>query len=184
YNHASLRERLRGRGHSFASATDTEVLVHLYEDYGTSLVDAIEGMYAFAIWDRRTRRLTLVRDRFGEKPLFYAERADRLGFASGLTALRAGLGSDPELDPQALDAFLLLGYIPGERTIFRGVRELHPASVLTWSESVPRPETSVYWSLPPSPGHRHETVSELAVSELADEAGHLLRRAVRSRLVA
>jgi len=179
YNHASLRDRLRRRGHLFTSATDTEVLVHLYEDYGTSLVHAIEGMYAFAIWDRGARRLTLVRDRFGEKPLFYAERADRLVFASELTALRAGLGLDPELDPQALDAFFLLGYIPGERTIFRGVRELHPASVLTWSESAQRPDTSVYWSMPPRPAGRSETISALA-----DEGGHLLRQAVRSRLAA
>lgn len=179
YNHAALRERLKRRGHTFASATDTEVLVHLYEDYGASLVHALEGMYAFAIWDRRTRRLTLARDRFGEKPLFYAERAGGLVFASELTALRAGLGSQPDLDPDALDAFLLFGYIPGERTIFQRLRELHPASVLSWSESAPRPETSVYWSMPTRPAVRRESVAELA-----DEADHLLRQAVRSRLVA
>jgi asparagine synthase (glutamine-hydrolysing) len=136
-------------------------------------------MYAFAIWDRRARRLVLVRDRFGEKPLFYHERADRLVFASELTALRAGLGSPPELDPQALDSFLLFGYIPGERTIFQDVRELHPASVLTWSESEPRAKTSVYWSMPTRPVERRETVADLT-----DEAEHLLRQAVRSRLVA
>ena len=119
YNHAALRERLRGRGHLFESATDTEVLVHLYEDYGESLVHAIEGMYAFAIWDRRARRLTVVRDRFGEKPLFYAERADRLVFASEVSALRAGLTSQPQLDPQALDAFLLLGYVRASTRSFK-----------------------------------------------------------------
>lgn len=179
YNHAALRDRLRGRGHTFASATDTEVLVHLYEDYGPALVHALEGMYAFAIWDCAARRLTIVRDRFGEKPLFYAECADRLLFASELTALRAGLGVDPELDPQALDAFLLFGYVPGERTIFQNARELHPASMLSWSPSAPHPQTTVYWSLPTRTASRRETLAELA-----DEASHLLRQAVRSRLVA
>jgi asparagine synthase (glutamine-hydrolysing) len=179
YNHASLRERLRRRGHSFASGTDTEVLAHLYEDYGPSLVHALEGMYAFAIWDGRARRLVLVRDRFGEKPLFYAERAQRLLFASELSALRMGLEAEPELDPAALDAFLLLGYVPGERTIFEEVRELHPASMLTWSAASCRHEVSVYWSMPLRPKSRRETISQLA-----DEGDELLRRAVRSRFAA
>jgi len=179
YNHASLRERLRRRGHSFASHTDTEVLVHLYEDYGESLVHALEGMYAFAIWDRRERRLTLARDRFGEKPLFYAELSDRLVFASELTALRAGLPSQPELDPAALAAFFVLGYLPGERTIFQGVRQLPPATSLRWSSSSPRVELRSYWSMPSRPTRRPETAPELA-----DEGATLLRQAVRSRLVA
>jgi asparagine synthase (glutamine-hydrolysing) len=179
YNHASLRDRLRRRGHSFASQTDTEVLVHLYEEYGDSLAHAIEGMYAFAIWDRRARRLTLGRDRFGEKPLFYAELPDRLVFASELTALRAGLPSEPGLDPDALDAFFVLGYFPGERTVFRGIRQLSPATLLRWSPSAPRVQLSPYWSMPSRPARRRETISELA-----DEGAFLLREAVRSRLAA
>jgi asparagine synthase (glutamine-hydrolysing) len=179
YNHAPLRDRLRRRGHSFASQTDTEVLVHLYEEYGDSLVHAIEGMYAFAIWDRRARRLTLGRDRFGEKPLFYAELADRLVFASELTALRAGLPSEPGLDPDALDAFFVLGYFPGERTVLRGIRQVPPATLLRWSPSAPRVQLSPYWSMPSRPARRRETISELA-----DEGAFLLREAVRSRLAA
>jgi asparagine synthase (glutamine-hydrolysing) len=179
YNHARLRDRLRGRGHSFASHTDTEVLVHLYEEYGAALVHAIEGMYAFAIWDRRARQLTLARDRFGEKPLFYAELADQLVFASELTALRAGLSSQPELDPDSLDAFLVLGYLPGERTIFRDLRQLPAATMLRWSPTSPRAELSAYWSMPPRPARRRESVPELA-----DEGAPLLRQAVRSRLAA
>jgi asparagine synthase (glutamine-hydrolysing) len=179
YNHASLRDRLRRRGHSFASQTDTEVLVHLYEEYGDSLAHAIEGMYAFAIWDRKARLLTLGRDRFGEKPLFYAELPDRLVFASELTALRAGLPSQPELDPDALDAFFVLGYFPGEGTVFRGIRQLPPATLLRWSPSAPRVQLSPYWSMPSRPARRRETISELA-----DEGAFLLREAVRSRLAA
>lgn len=179
YNYAPLRDRLRQRGHSLASQTDTEVLVHLYEDYGESLVHAIEGMYAFAVWDRNAQRLTLARDRFGEKPLFYAELADRLVFASELTALRAGLSSQPELDPNSLDAFFVLGYLPGERTIFRDVRQLPPATMLRWSPTSPRVELSAYWSMPPRPARRRETISALA-----DEGASILRQSVRSRLVA
>jgi asparagine synthase (glutamine-hydrolysing) len=179
YNHAPLRDRLRQRGHRFASQTDTEVLVHLYEEYGEALVDAIEGMYAFAIWDCKARRLTLARDRFGEKPLFYAELADRLVFASELTALRAGLPSQPELDPDSLDAFFVLGYLPGERTIFRQLRQLPAATMLRWSWTSPRAKLSAYWSMPPRSARRRETVSQLA-----DEGAPLLRQAVRSRLAA
>ena len=179
YNHASLREQLRGRGHFFASATDTEVLVHLYEEYGSSLVHALEGMYAFAIWDRNSRQLLLARDRFGEKPLFYAEDGDRLVFASELTALRRGLPVVPEIDAHSLDAFFLLGYVPGERTIFEGVRSLPQASTLTWSQALPRSQISSYWSMP-----ARATSSGATLSELAEEGGHLLRMAVRSRLAA
>lgn len=179
YNHVSLRDRLCRRGHSFASQTDTEVLVHLYEEHGEALVHAVEGMYAFAIWDREKRLLTIARDRFGEKPLFYAEQGDNLVFASELTALRAGLSKEPEIDPNALDAFFVLGYIPGERTIFKGIHQLPPACVLRWSSSAPRVEVSRYWSMPSRPARRRTTVAELA-----DEGGSLLRQAVRSRLVA
>jgi asparagine synthase (glutamine-hydrolysing) len=179
YNHAPLRDRLRRRGHSFASQTDTEVLVHLYEEYGESLVHAVEGMYAFAIWDRKGRKLTLARDRFGEKPLFYAESADELVFASELTALRVGLSSKPELDPDSLDAFFVLGYLPGERTVFQGLRQLPPATMLRWSPTSPRAKLSTYWSMPRPPCRRRESVSELA-----DEGAPLLREAVRSRLAA
>src|SRR5579872_6832204 len=139
YNYAALREQLRAHGHTFASASDTEVLVHLYEEYGDALVHALEGMYAFAIWDRRERRLLLGRDRFGEKPLFYAECADRLVFASELTALRRGLPFVPEIDARSLDAFFLLGYVPGDGTIFEGVRSLPRSSTLSWSQSDPAP---------------------------------------------
>jgi asparagine synthase (glutamine-hydrolysing) len=179
YNHARLREQLRQRGHTFRSGADTEVLVHLYEEYGGALVHAIEGMYALAIWDARKGDLTLARDRFGEKPLVYAELDDRLVFASELTALRAGLPTEPEIDPEALDAFFVLGYIPGERTIFGGIRQLPPATLLRWSASSRSAELRQYWSMPSRPAMRRESIAELA-----EEGSELLRRSVRSRLVA
>src|SRR4051794_3010646 len=117
YNHRRLREGLRAAGHVFGSETDTEVLVHLYEHYGTAMVHALEGMYAFAVWDARDRQLLLCRDRFGEKPLFYARDGDALVFASELTALLDGLGRVPELRADVVDAFLILGYVPGTSAI-------------------------------------------------------------------
>lgn len=180
YNHAPLRARLLQRGHSFASQTDTEVLVHLYEEYGESLVHAIEGMYAFAIWDRNTRQLILGRDRFGEKPLFYTQTADgNLVFASELNALCAGLQNEPEIDPDALDAFFVLGYVPGERTLFQGIRQLPPASVLRWSMATRKIAMRPYWSMPSQSLSRQDSVATLA-----EEGGELLRRSVQSRLVA
>jgi asparagine synthase (glutamine-hydrolysing) len=180
YNHATLRDELRERGHTFATHTDTEVLVHLYEQYGQEMVHAVEGMYAFAIWDRRERELLIARDRFGEKPLFYTQTPDGgLVFASELTALRAGLRSDPEIDPEALDAFFVLGYVPGERTVFQGIRQLPPASVLRWSMETRKIEVQRYWSMPSHPVSRQDSVATLA-----EEGGELLRRSVRSRLVA
>lgn len=98
YNYPALRGRLLARGHEFATGTDTEVLVHLYEDFGAELVHALEGMFAFAVWDTKRRRLLLARDRFGEKPLFYAERAGELTFASELNALSDGARLGGDLD--------------------------------------------------------------------------------------
>ena len=132
YNHPALRERLLAAGHTLRTGSDTEVLVHLYEELGDELVHALEGMYAFALWDARRGRLLLGRDRFGEKPLFYAEHGGVLTFASELTTLLAGAPVPAELDPSAVDAFFVFGYLPGSDAIVRGVRELPPAHLLTW----------------------------------------------------
>ena len=120
YNFRALREELLRAGHSFATRTDTEVLVHLYEDRGSKLVHELDGMFAFAIWDSQARRLVLARDRFGEKPLFYSELKGVLSFASELTALLAALERRPGLDLEALDSYFVYGYVPGPRTIVGG----------------------------------------------------------------
>src|SRR5262245_21851132 len=101
YNHPALQEELRARGHDLRSRTDTEVLVHLYEDLGEDMVHRLEGMYAFAIWDTKRRRLLIGRDRFGEKPLFYCEEGGKLTFASEVGALTAAGAVRAELDPAA-----------------------------------------------------------------------------------
>ena len=179
YNHPSLRSQLIRSGHTFTSRTDTEVLVHLYEEWGDDLVQAIEGMYAFAVWDTRERRLLVGRDRFGEKPLFYSDQPDRLMFASELSALRSGLGQTPALDPLALDAYFVLGYVPGQQTVFQDIEQLEPASTMRWSAARPRAACSVYWRPPPLPAP-----SRASERERVEEARTLLESAVASRLVA
>ena len=146
YNHPALREELRRRGHRFASGVDTEVLVHLYEEYGAAMVHALEGMYAFALWDTRREELLLVRDRFGEKPLFYTEQGGDLLFASELDALLAGIDREPELDPASVDAFFVFGYVPGPASIVRGVKQLPPGNLLRWERRSRRVQVEPYWT--------------------------------------
>ncbi len=180
YNHPAIRERLAAAGHSLRGRSDTEVLPHLYEDYGDDLVHALEGMFAIAIWDSRRGRLLLARDRFGEKPLFYSWRGGRLTFASELTALVAGLGSAPDLDPAALDAYLMLGYVPGRAgSILEGVRQLPPAHLLAWDREAGRIEERAYWR-PPVPA----SPPQESPRELAAETGRLLERSIEGRLLA
>jgi len=178
YNHPALRERLRGQGHSFRSMTDTEVLVHLYEEYGKAMVHALEGMFAFAVWDECEECLLLGRDRFGEKPLFYRRHDRELSFASELTPLLAA-GPAPALDPDAVDSFFVFGYVPGPDTIVRGVHKLPPAHLLTWRRDMREPEVRSYWS-PPTVTRR----SPEPVAELTAETGRLLHRSIGSRMVA
>ncbi len=123
YNFKELRAGLLARGHHFRSHTDTEVLVHLYEERGIELLEHLRGMFALAIWDRRRQQLLLARDRFGAKPLYYRADADGLAFASELPALLAG-GPPLELDREGLDAYLALQYVPAPLTIARGIRKL------------------------------------------------------------
>jgi asparagine synthase (glutamine-hydrolysing) len=179
YNHPIIRERLRSRGHTLRGHSDTEVLPHLYEDYGDDLVHVIEGMFALAIWDARKERLLLARDRFGEKPLFYARQGNGLVFASELSALVEGLASTPDVDPAALDAFFVLGYVPQRSgSILQGIEQLPAGHLLTWDRRSGSLERRRYWS-PPAP------VTRLKESprELAAEAGRLLERSIRGRLL-
>jgi asparagine synthase (glutamine-hydrolysing) len=181
YNHPALQERLRTVGHGLRTRCDTEVLVHLYEDFDADLVHALDGMFAFAIVDERRARLLLARDRFGEKPLFYAVGPHGLVFASELTALIAGLGeAAPRLDREALDAYFTLGYVPAPSTLVAGVRQLPAGSLLDVDLRTGRTQERLYWA-PPIPDGRLAGMSELdAVRETAE----LLERSVRSRLIA
>ena len=150
YNFRQLRKELQSQGHTFTTACDTEVIVHLYEQVGTRCVEKLRGMFAFALWDQRQRRLLLARDRIGQKPLFYHYDGRQLLFASELKALLKVPGLARELDPAALDNYLGLGYVPAPQCIFRGFRKLPPACTLTLGAkeagTLPRPES--YWHLP------------------------------------
>jgi asparagine synthase (glutamine-hydrolysing) len=133
YNYRELRQDLQARGHRFRTQSDTEVLVHLYEEEGERTPERLNGMFAFAIWDAPRRTLFLARDRFGKKPLYYTDAVAglRFAFASELKAIETLPGFDGQLDPRALADFLALNYIPDPETIYRGVHKLPPAHSLT-----------------------------------------------------
>jgi asparagine synthase (glutamine-hydrolysing) len=132
YNFQELRPRLEAAGHQFRSRTDTEVILHLYEELGHMCVKELRGMFAFAIWDRRTQRLLLARDRMGVKPLHYALTPFGLLFGSEIKAVLSSGEIDPVPDLASIHQFLLWQCIPSPRTGFRGIQKLPPASVLTW----------------------------------------------------
>ena len=147
YNYRELQPALRAHGHHFRSTGDTETVLHLFEERGPACVDELRGMFAFAIWDERHRRLLLARDRFGIKPLYYAEGPWGIAFASELKALLAAGISDRILDRDALDAYFTLGYLPAPFTPFADVRKLPPGHLLTWRPGEPA-VLRRYWDLP------------------------------------
>jgi asparagine synthase (glutamine-hydrolysing) len=172
YNSAALRLELERAGHRFRTDhSDTEVLVHAYEQWGLAFAERLRGMFAAAIWDAREQRLVLVRDRFGIKPLYYRHVGDEVAFASELDALPQG-----ELDPDAIEAFLALNYIPGPLSIFREVRKLTPGQVLVWQAGELRLERYARpGPLPPRDGEDE--------AELVEECRARLRDSVRAHLV-
>lgn len=179
YNHRQLRDDLRARGHVFKTSADTEVIVHLYEEYGDALVHALEGMFGLALWDERRGRLLLARDRFGEKPLFLHEQDGELTFASELTALLEVTPQLRELEPAAIDAFFVFAYVPGPGTIVRGVRQLPPGHMLTWERASGRSHEQRWWSA----GEREIAPPE-RFEPLVAEAQRLFKESIRTRLVA
>src|ERR671930_416171 len=130
YNYRELRAALERAGHRFRTQSDTEVLVHLYEEHGLDFARRLRGMFAVAVWDAERRRLVLARDRFGIKPLYYRDAAGDFAFASELKALRRHPALSREVDLDALEAFLAFNAIHGPRTIFREVHKLPPGHVL------------------------------------------------------
>jgi asparagine synthase (glutamine-hydrolysing) len=148
YNHADLRPGLEARGHRYRSRCDTETILHLYEEEGDRVVEQLQGMFAFAIWDRARQRLLLARDRLGIKPLYYAATDRELLFASEIKSLLAAGSVRPEFNEEVLPEFLSTRFISGEETFFRGVRKLLPGHVLTWSPGEPL-HPRRYWQLPP-----------------------------------
>jgi asparagine synthase (glutamine-hydrolysing) len=174
YNYAELRRDLIARGHRLRTNSDTETIVHLYEDFGIDCVNKLRGMFAFALWDNNRRQLVLARDRFGIKPLYVCNNAQQLAFASELKALsNAGLTSR-ELDWEALESFFRLGYIPAPRTPFRDVRKLEPGHVAVWREDGS-------WS-----DHQYYDISlepQSAYSSVEDDVLRWLDESVQAHLV-
>jgi asparagine synthase (glutamine-hydrolysing) len=145
YNYRQLRAELQGRGHSFRTNTDTEVIVHLYEELGERCVERLRGMFAFAIWDGIGRKLVLARDRLGQKPLFYSQDGDRFLFGSEAKAILAVSRQPRDLDHESLHHYFSLRFIPPPATMFRHVRKLPPAHLLILERGSVR--VSRYWSL-------------------------------------
>jgi asparagine synthase (glutamine-hydrolysing) len=163
YNHDALRSLLIARGHIFRSRSDTEVLVHLYEERGDRLVEHLRGIFAFAIYDARRRRLLLARDRFGVKPLFYTIRDDQLVFASEIKPITALPGFSPSIDRQACSDYLGLSYVPEPATGFREIQALSPGSILVADED--RMRTQSYYAVDARPDprrHLDETAAQTA----------------------
>jgi len=175
YNFLPLRAELERGGHRFRTRSDTECILHLYEDEGEAAVLRLRGMFALAIWDKEKRRLFLARDRLGKKPLYYAVQGGTLYFASELRALLAALPHRPQIDLQALDLYLALQYIPDPLTVYEGVFSLPPAHTLLWEGG--RVRLQPYWDVTYQPKW---TASE---DELAEELRLRLRQAVQMRLM-
>lgn len=177
YNYRELRADLERRGHRLRGESDTEVLPHLYEEYGTDMLAHLNGMFAFALWDARLRRLLLARDPFGEKPLYWGIFADKLIFASEAKALAAHPAVKTKLDLQALRAYLSFDYVPAPISIYQGVNKLPAAHALTLEDG--RVKTWRYWNL-----SYKKTTPVPTEEEAARAVSELLADSVRLRLVA
>lgn len=146
YNFQQLRRELTGLGHRFTSASDTEVIIHGYEEWGARCIDRLRGMFAFALWDEKQRTMLLVRDRFGIKPLFYRVQDERVAFGSELKSLCALPGPSPAVDDTAIYDFLTYRYIPTPKTIYRDIRKLEPGHYAVVRNG--KLAISQYWDLP------------------------------------
>lgn len=172
YNFPELMDELILRGHRFRTRSDTEVIVHAYEEFGLDLLPRLNGMYAFALWDARTRRLLLARDPFGIKPLYVWQDGRRLAFASELKAFLADPAFPREIDPVALDEYLTFLFVPSPRTIFKAVHKLRPGHCLVAEEGVMR--TLQFAQRAPEP--RPVTSEQAAIGELQDRLFAAVRR--------
>jgi asparagine synthase (glutamine-hydrolysing) len=176
YNYRELRSELIRRGHTFSTQSDTEVIVHLYEDYGDNCVSHLRGMFAFALWDARERRLLLARDRIGKKPLFYASLDGSLSFASETKSILQDQEVPREVDLDAIDAFLHFQYVPQPLSAFAHLRKLPPAHILVWKDGTS--SLRRYWRLgfePKLDVPSHEDVHELIRTRLLEATTLRLR---------
>lgn len=181
YNFADLRDELIAKGHGFRSHSDTEVILAAYREWGTECLARFNGMFAFALFDARQQTLFLARDRAGEKPLFYHQANGVLRFASELKALLADTALPRRIAPEALDCYLAMGYVPGERCMLQGFNKLPPAHALLFDLQTGQAKIWRYWQLPELEATSSRPVDEAA---LLDELEALLEDAVRRQMVA
>jgi asparagine synthase (glutamine-hydrolysing) len=175
YNFRQLRKQLQQLGHRFRTDSDSEVILHLYEEHGDEFVSYLDGMYGFALWDERRRRLLIGRDRLGIKPLYYYNDGSRLIFASEAKAILAVPGVTAEIDPTGLREYLALGYVPAPYSMFAGIRKVPPASVLICEDG--NYQIHRYWTLPIN---AEDSMDE---SAWADAVLSHLERAVAAQMV-
>jgi len=179
YNFQSLMAELGGLGHVFRTRSDTEVIVHAWEEWGTRCLDRFNGMFAFALWDAAKQVLFLARDRLGEKPLYYSFLSDGLLlFASELKSLLLSPRVDRELDPRAIEEFFAFGYVPDPRSIYHRVCKLAPAHYLMVRRGEPPPEPRAYWDLGFLDG------LSMCRGDVEEELIERLRESVRMRMIA
>jgi len=177
FNYVELRQTLEAQGHRFYTQSDTEVLVHLYEHYGTDFVHQLNGQFSIALWDQKQRQLVLCRDRVGILPLFYAEQNGRLSFASEIKALLPVLVRAPELNPLALDQVMTFWSPVGDSTMFKGVLQLLPGEMLIARDGTVRRQRYWEWRYPTDESYHCGTVEQQA-----EELRALLSDATRIRL--
>jgi asparagine synthase (glutamine-hydrolysing) len=182
FNHLELRERLEAQGHRFKTLSDTEAVVHAYEEWGENCVDQLNGQFAFSLWDRRHRRLFIARDRVGIKPLYYLERGGEFWFASELKALLRLPFVNRTVDFEALRHYLVLEYVPSPLSIIEGIRKLSPGHSLVWEAAKGSVRLRQYWdvSLAASEAGRPPTDRSSRARELLSR----LEGAVRKEMIA
>ncbi len=206
YNYREVRSELEAKGHKFTTKSDTEILPHLYEEHGDALLEHVNGMYAFSLWDSRRKKLIIARDRFGEKPLYYGVFEDKLIWASELKAILAHPAVKPELDLDAFRHYVSFDYVPAPMSIFKGIQKLPAAHVLTvengeattrrywdlnWSADTPvrmsvastRTSSNDQDSFAGGTGDADKSVRAPSLRAKAEELRDLLSDAVRMRLV-
>jgi asparagine synthase (glutamine-hydrolysing) len=180
YNHAELRPLLESAGHRYRTRSDTETIVHAYEQWGDACVERFRGMFAFALWDARRRRLLIARDRLGIKPLYWARVGDRLLFGSEIKSLLASGLITPRANDQALPELLGTRYLSGTETLFEGIHRLMPGHTLVFENGGVR--IRQYWEIPVGRPAEHMTVAR--ETEVVERFRTLLEEAVRVRLMA
>ncbi|MBI4396187.1 MAG: asparagine synthase (glutamine-hydrolyzing), partial [Elusimicrobia bacterium] len=175
YNFEALRADLESRGHRFCSSSDTEVILHAFEEYGEEAWDRLNGMFAFALYSERDAALHLVRDRMGIKPLYFRATSNSFSFASEIKALLADPETSREWDLPALDEYFSLRYVPTPRSVFKEIRKLEPGHALKVQSG--RIEKIRYWNFQPGPQPK------MSLEETSERFDRLLRDAVKSHLV-